>query len=80
MESLFALHDHAYNKDWLKKWTSQWFLTTEDLDDIRNRLGEKVGILSFLKDVTNDLSPDCLLLRFHPILFCLSSLPSCLWS
>ncbi|KAH8732154.1 calcium-activated chloride channel-domain-containing protein [Phaeosphaeriaceae sp. PMI808] len=41
VESIFALHDHAYNKDWIKKWTSSYFLQTEDLDDIRNRLGEK---------------------------------------
>src|SRR5690242_15838650 len=44
VESIFALHDHAYNKDWIKKWTSSYFLKTEDLDDIRNRLGEKVSI------------------------------------
>ncbi|KAH5095576.1 hypothetical protein HBI38_030650 [Parastagonospora nodorum] len=43
VESVFALHDHAYNKDWIKKWTSSYFLKTEDLDDIRNRLGEKIA-------------------------------------
>ncbi|KAF2027370.1 DUF590-domain-containing protein [Setomelanomma holmii] len=43
VESIFALHDHAYNKDWIKKWTSSYFLKTEDLDDIRNRLGEKIA-------------------------------------
>ncbi|KAJ4993051.1 hypothetical protein SVAN01_01403 [Stagonosporopsis vannaccii] len=43
VESIFALHDHAYNKDWIKKWTSSYFLSTEDLDDIRNRLGEKIA-------------------------------------
>ncbi|PVI04886.1 DUF590-domain-containing protein [Periconia macrospinosa] len=43
IEALFALHDHAYNKDWIKKWTSSYFLKTEDLDDIRNRLGEKIA-------------------------------------
>ena len=49
VESIFALHDHAYNKDWIKKWSSQYLLTTEDLDDIRNRLGEKVNsILAWL--------------------------------
>ena len=42
VQSVFALHDHAYNKDWIKKWTSSYFLSIEDLDDIRNRLGEKV--------------------------------------
>ncbi|KAI8936796.1 hypothetical protein NX059_006039 [Plenodomus lindquistii] len=43
VEAVFALHDHAYNKDWIKKWSSQYFLHTEDLDDIRNRLGEKIA-------------------------------------
>lgn len=43
VESLFALHDHEYNKDWMRKWSSSWTLNTEDLDDIRNRLGEKVA-------------------------------------
>ncbi|KAJ4305414.1 hypothetical protein N0V90_000945 [Kalmusia sp. IMI 367209] len=43
VESIFALHDHAYNKDWIKKWTSSYTLKTEDLDDIRNRLGEKIA-------------------------------------
>ncbi|KAF2205013.1 DUF590-domain-containing protein [Delitschia confertaspora ATCC 74209] len=43
VESIFTLHDHAYNKDWIKKWSTSYFLKTEDLDDIRNRLGEKVA-------------------------------------
>ncbi|KAF1978416.1 DUF590-domain-containing protein [Bimuria novae-zelandiae CBS 107.79] len=43
VESIFALHDHARNKDWIKKWTSQYFLKTEDLDEIRDRLGEKIA-------------------------------------
>jgi len=43
VQSVFALHDHAYNKDWIKKWTSSYFLSIEDLDDIRNRLGEKIA-------------------------------------
>lgn len=43
VESLFALHDHVYNKEWIKKWSTQWLLTPEDFDDIRNRLGEKIA-------------------------------------
>jgi hypothetical protein len=65
VESLFALHDHAYNKDWIKKWSSSYFLKTEDLDDIRNRLGEKVKTSQLL--VRRELTAsDCLLLRLHP--------------
>jgi hypothetical protein len=43
VESVFTLHDHEYNKDWIKKWSTSYFLQAEDLDDIRNRLGEKVA-------------------------------------
>jgi anoctamin-10 len=41
VESIFALHNHAYNKHWIKHWSVEWFLKPEDLDEIRNRLGEK---------------------------------------
>lgn len=43
VEAIFALHDHAHNKEWLNQWSRKWFLTPEDLDDLRNRLGEKVS-------------------------------------
>jgi anoctamin-10 len=43
VESIFPLHDHVYNKQWIKKWSTQYLLTAEDLDDIRNRLGEKIA-------------------------------------
>jgi anoctamin-10 len=43
VDSVFALHDHVYNKEWIKKWSTQWLLTPQDLDEIRNRLGEKIA-------------------------------------
>lgn len=43
MESIFPLHDHSFNKDWIKKWATVTFLKVEDLDEIRNRFGEKVA-------------------------------------
>lgn len=43
VESIFALHDHEYNKKWLKKWATQYMLKLEDLDDIRDRFGERVA-------------------------------------
>ena len=43
VESLFPLHDHTFNKEWVKKWATVTFLTVEDLDEIRNRFGEKVA-------------------------------------
>ena len=43
VESIFPLHDHTFNKDWIMKWSTTSFLKIEDLDDIRNRFGEKVA-------------------------------------
>lgn len=68
VESVFALHDHAYNKDWIKRWTSSYFLKTEDLDDIRNRLGEKVCSTNQGLRIRKLTVADRLLLCFHAIL------------
>ncbi|KAK4697776.1 anoctamin-10, partial [Lecanoromycetidae sp. Uapishka_2] len=43
VESIFPLHDHAFNKEWIKTWSTMTFLKIEDLDDIRNRFGEKIA-------------------------------------
>ena len=43
VESVFALHDHTFNKEWIKDLTSKTFLGPEDLEDIRNRFGEKIA-------------------------------------
>jgi len=43
VESIFALHDNAYNNEWIKRWSTSYFLKIEDLDEIRNRLGEKIA-------------------------------------
>ena len=72
VESIFALHDHAYNKDWIKKWTSSYFLSTEDLDDIRNRLGEKVCTSNQVLWLLKLTTIDCLLLCLHAVLLYLS--------
>lgn len=44
IESIFPLHDVAFNKTWIKDWSMKTFLKVEDLDEIRNRFGEKVGV------------------------------------
>ncbi|KAL9090085.1 MAG: hypothetical protein Q9159_002150 [Coniocarpon cinnabarinum] len=43
VESIFTLHDEAFNKRWLKEWATKYTLKMEDLDEIRDRLGEKVA-------------------------------------
>ena len=42
VQSVFALHDPAANKAWIKQWSSKTILTPEDLDSLRENLGEKV--------------------------------------
>ncbi|KAL8944025.1 MAG: hypothetical protein Q9216_000734 [Gyalolechia sp. 2 TL-2023] len=43
VESIFPLHDHTFNKKWIKKWSTMTFLKVEDLDQIRDRFGEKIA-------------------------------------
>lgn len=42
VESIFPLHDHQFNSEWLKEWSHKWLLEPADIDEIRNRFGEKV--------------------------------------
>ncbi|KAF4611389.1 hypothetical protein G7Y89_g15624 [Cudoniella acicularis] len=43
VESIFPLHDHIFNKAWIKDLTSKYFLNEKDLTAVRNRFGEKVA-------------------------------------
>jgi anoctamin-10 len=43
VESVFALHDHTFNKAWIKQWSSKYSLNVDDLTVIRDRFGEKIG-------------------------------------
>ena len=41
--TVFPLHDHAFNKSWLKRWSTKYFLDKTDIDQIRDKFGEKVA-------------------------------------
>ncbi|KAI0132028.1 calcium-activated chloride channel-domain-containing protein [Xylariales sp. AK1849] len=43
VESIFPLHDHAFNRQWIKQWSSKSVLKEEDLDQIRDKFGEKIA-------------------------------------
>ena len=43
VEAIFPLHDHERNKKWLSQWAKKTFLTPQDLDDVRDAVGEKVS-------------------------------------
>lgn len=40
---VFPLHDQATNRQWMRDWSKKTFLSTEDLDQIRNKFGESVS-------------------------------------
>ncbi|KAF8925756.1 calcium-activated chloride channel-domain-containing protein [Dissophora ornata] len=43
VESILPLHDKAFNKLWLKSWSTKWIVNQDDLSKIRNHFGEKVA-------------------------------------
>jgi anoctamin-10 len=43
VEAVFPLHDHVKNKKWLSEFARKTFLTPEDLDEVRDTVGEKVS-------------------------------------
>ncbi|RBQ78419.1 hypothetical protein FVER53590_06373 [Fusarium verticillioides] len=50
VESIFPLHSHKFNKDWIKKWSSKYILEQSDIDDIRDKFGEIVAFyFAFLR-------------------------------
>ncbi|KAJ8106337.1 hypothetical protein ONZ43_g7099 [Nemania bipapillata] len=43
VNSIFPLHDQAFNSSWIKAWSKKYFLDEEDLDHMRNKFGESVA-------------------------------------
>lgn len=57
VESVFALQDHEFNRGWIKRWATTYVLKVEDLDEIRDRFGEKVKSSQLL--LRQELGIDC---------------------
>ncbi|KAA8899030.1 calcium-activated chloride channel-domain-containing protein [Sphaerosporella brunnea] len=43
VEGIFPLHDHEFNKEWMKRWSTTWAVSNEELGNIRDMFGEKVA-------------------------------------
>ncbi|KAK2809558.1 hypothetical protein FQN49_008603, partial [Arthroderma sp. PD_2] len=43
VKSIFPLHDHDVNREWIKTWSRKTILDNNDLEQIRVKLGEKVA-------------------------------------
>ena len=44
VDAVFPLHDHNFNKEWLRHWSTRYFLGIEDLTKIRDHYGEKARL------------------------------------
>ncbi|KAF5004519.1 hypothetical protein FDECE_9003 [Fusarium decemcellulare] len=50
VDSVFPLHSHSFNKDWIKQWSSKYTLEQADIDNIRDKFGESVAFyFAFLR-------------------------------
>lgn len=78
VEAIFSLHNHTRNKDWLAEFSKKTFLTPEDLDHIRNAVGEKVWLYRVLIDGPLTKHTDRILLCLPPVLLPIPDVPSCL--
>lgn len=43
VESIFSLHDHQFNKEWVKELSSKYYLSPQDLALIKDKFGERVA-------------------------------------
>ncbi|KAF7535859.1 hypothetical protein G7054_g5015 [Neopestalotiopsis clavispora] len=43
VDSIFPLHNHSFNRQWIKQWSSKSALKEEDISEIRDKFGEKIA-------------------------------------
>lgn len=50
VDDIFPLHDQAFNKAWIQKWSRKYSVNQADIDENRNKFGENVALyFAFLR-------------------------------
>jgi len=44
VQSIFPLHNHSFNRSWIKEWSTKYILEDKDIGLIREKFGEKVAL------------------------------------
>ncbi|KAI9775126.1 MAG: hypothetical protein M1839_001437 [Geoglossum umbratile] len=85
VDAVFPLHDHKFNREWLRVWSTRYFLSPEELGRVRDHYGEKIAFyfaflqsyfLSLLFPTIIGTLSYLLLPSFSPLF----GLLTCLWS
>ncbi|TDZ26586.1 Uncharacterized protein Cob_v000863 [Colletotrichum orbiculare MAFF 240422] len=85
VDCVFPLHDHAFNKQWIKKMSTKGQTDEADLDEIRDRFGENVAFYfafmhSYFKFLIFPAGAGFAAWMFFGQFSWLYALTSCLWS
>ncbi|KAH7328319.1 calcium-activated chloride channel-domain-containing protein [Stachybotrys elegans] len=85
VKSVFPLHDHAFNKAWIQKWSGKYLLDQADLDEIRDKFGESVAfyfafVRSYFRFLMVPAGVGLLAWMFLGQFSNIYALTSCLWS
>lgn len=79
VDTIFPLHNHERNKRWLTDFAKKTFLTPENLDQIRDAVGEKVRCPRYRPSELMLTFTDRILLCLPSVLFPISDISSRLW-
>lgn len=85
VDSIFPLHNQAFNKSWMKRWGGKYLLEESDIHEIREKFGESITIYfiflrSYLRFLVAPTLFGCAAWMMLGQFSMIYTLASCLWS